>query len=60
MGRYDTLEKFAAMMRSGKRPDGTAVSTVMPFASLRALDDTDVAALYAYLTTPPGERTAQH
>jgi len=59
MGRYDTLEKFAAMMRGGKRPDGSAVSTVMPFASFRNLDDTDLGALYAYLTTPPGERAAR-
>jgi cytochrome c553 len=58
MGRYDTLEKFTAMMRGGKRPDGTAVSPVMPFASLRNLDDTDLGALYAYLTTPPAERAA--
>lgn len=59
MGRYDTREKFAAMMRGGKRPDGTAVSTVMPFATLRNLDDTDLAALYAFLTTPPGERSTR-
>jgi len=58
MGRYDTLGKFAAMMRGGKRPDGTAVNAVMPFASLGNLDDTDLGALYAYLTTPPGERAA--
>jgi len=30
----------------------------MPFASLGNLDDTDLGALYAYLTTPPGERAA--
>jgi cytochrome c553 len=50
MARYDTAEKFAAMMRSGKRPDGSAVSAVMPFASLRNLNDTDLQAMYAYLT----------
>ncbi|HSN21447.1 MAG TPA: c-type cytochrome [Usitatibacter sp.] len=53
MARYDTLAKFAAMMKSGKRPDGSAVSAVMPFATLAELDDTDVAALYAYLTSLP-------
>jgi mono/diheme cytochrome c family protein len=51
MARYDTAEKFAAMMRSGRRPDGSAVSEVMPFASLRNLDDTDLQALYSYLRT---------
>jgi mono/diheme cytochrome c family protein len=60
MLRYDTVEKFAAMMRSGKRPDGSAVSKVMPFTSLGNLNDTDLAAMHAYLRTLPprvaGER----
>lgn len=41
-----------AMFRSGKRPGGSAV-TVMPFATLREINDTDVAALYAYLKQLP-------
>jgi len=45
---YDTPDKFKAMFRSGKRPDGSAV-TVMPFETLREINDTDVSALYAYL-----------
>jgi mono/diheme cytochrome c family protein len=49
MTRYDSLAKFAAMLRDGKRPDGTAVSPAMPFATLRNLDETEVAALYAFL-----------
>jgi len=53
MARYDTPGKFTAMMRSGKRPDGSAVSDVMPFATLRNLDDTDLAALYAYIAALP-------
>jgi cytochrome c553 len=53
MARYDTPEKFAAMMRSGKRPDGSAVSDAMPFATLRNLDDTDLAAMHAYLSALP-------
>ena len=51
MLRYDTPEKFAAMMRTGKRPDGSDVSKVMPFETLRAFNDTDLAAMYAYLRT---------
>jgi mono/diheme cytochrome c family protein len=51
MARYDTPEAFAAMMRSGSRPDGSKVSDVMPFESLRRLDDTELAAIYAYLKT---------
>jgi mono/diheme cytochrome c family protein len=51
LSRYDNSEKLRAMFRSGKRPDGSAVSTVMPFASLCVFNDTDVDALYAYLKT---------
>lgn len=53
MAPYDTAEKFAAMLRSGRRPDGTPVNALMPFESLKALDDTDVGALYAYLRSLP-------
>jgi mono/diheme cytochrome c family protein len=49
LARYDTIDAFITMMRSGKRPDGTAVSDVMPFASLRNMNETDLTALYAYL-----------
>ena len=51
MVRYDTPNKFAAMLRTAKRPDGSDVSSVMPFATLRNLSDTEVGALYAYLKT---------
>lgn len=50
---YDTPEKFVAMMRTGARPGGGQVSRVMPFISLRALNDTDLNAIYAYLRTLP-------
>jgi mono/diheme cytochrome c family protein len=60
LGRYASSENLRAMFRTGKRPDGKAVSTVMPFESLRAINDTDVDALYAYLKTlaprPAGSR----
>jgi mono/diheme cytochrome c family protein len=51
MPRYQALDQFQAMMRTGKRPDGSAVSTVMPFGSLKTLNDTDLAALHTYLKT---------
>lgn len=53
MPRYDTLAKFTAMMKTGKRPDGPPVSAVMPFATFAELDDTDLAALYDYLGSLP-------
>ena len=49
MTRYAGADQFVAMLRSGKRPDGTAVSPVMPFTSLRELNDNDAKALYAHL-----------
>lgn len=57
MARYDTGEKFVAMMRTGRRPDGSTVSTVMPFPSLAATDETDQLALHAYLRSLPAPRT---
>lgn len=60
MARYPDAAAFAAMLRSGRRPDGSAVSRVMPFESLQALNDTDVQALYLHLTglapRPAGRR----
>jgi cytochrome c553 len=55
MTRYDSLDKFAAMMRSGKRPDGSDVR--MPFDTLAAFNDTDIAAIYGYLRTLPARQT---
>lgn len=56
---YDSVEKFKAMFRSGKRPGGSAVA-VMPFETLREMNDVDVEALYLYLKSLPpraaGER----
>lgn len=49
MAAYASDDAFVAMMRSGKRPDGSAVSTVMPFAALGAMNDTDLRALYLHL-----------
>ncbi|MFZ6647783.1 c-type cytochrome [Undibacterium sp. TJN25] len=51
MTAYATPQALAAMFRSGQRPNGTAINKVMPFQSLKELNDTDVFALYAYLKT---------
>jgi mono/diheme cytochrome c family protein len=59
MPRYDTQDKFVAMMRTAKRPDGSEVYKAMPFASLRNMNDTDLDALYAYLRTLPPKKTGE-
>lgn len=52
MKRYTEPQQFVAMMRTGKRPDGTDVSRVMPFSSFAKMNDTDLNALYIYLAGP--------
>lgn len=59
MNRYPTAEIFVAMIRSGHRPDGSAISAVMPFASLGQMTDTDLRALHAYLKTVPPRETGR-
>jgi mono/diheme cytochrome c family protein len=60
MVRYRTPELFMAMLRSGKRPDGSAISTVMPFGSLGKMNDTDVRALHSYLQSLPAREGGGH
>jgi mono/diheme cytochrome c family protein len=60
MARYTSLEQFKAMFRTGKRPDGSAVSEVMPFKSLAHMNDAELDALFAFLQSlqprPSGQR----
>ena len=58
MARYTDSNAFVSMLRSGKRPDGSNIK-VMPFESLRELDDTDAHALYALLKTVPARPEGQ-
>ncbi|MDB5871503.1 MAG: cytochrome c, class [Ramlibacter sp.] len=52
MARYKDVGAFTAMLRSGKRPDGTPIK-VMPFESLGKLNDTDTQAVYEFLKSVP-------
>lgn len=54
MGSYKDAAQFATMFKSGKRPDGSVIK-VMPFESLREMNETDVQALYAFLKTVPAK-----
>jgi mono/diheme cytochrome c family protein len=51
--RYADAQAFTTMLRTGKRPDGSAVSTVMPFAALKEINDVDAQALYLHLKSVP-------
>jgi mono/diheme cytochrome c family protein len=59
LARYPDATKFLAMLRSGKRPDGSAIS-VMPFDTLSKLDDTDARAVYEFLKTLPARASGSH
>lgn len=52
LGKW-TNAQIVAAIRTGKRPDGSEVNNVMPFATLGNLNDIDVGAIYAYLKTVP-------
>lgn len=54
MAAYASPEAFLGMFRSGLRPDGTKIE-VMPFESLREMNDTDVRALHLYLKSLPAQ-----
>ena len=57
--RYAEADAFIAMMRTGKRPDGSAVSKVMPFQSLANFNDTDLKAIHAFLKTLPPRKAGE-
>jgi len=56
LARYPNAEALQAMFRSGKRPDGSQVSTVMPFGMLGQISTEDVGALYGFLKTIPAAK----
>jgi mono/diheme cytochrome c family protein len=60
MGRYANAQQFKSMMRNGKRPDGSTVSPVMPFAALSKMSDVDTDALYLYLVSDAGAKATKN
>ena len=60
LAHYPDAQAFTAMLRSGKRPDGSAVSPVMPFTAFKELNDIDTQALFVFLKQlaprPAGQR----
>ena len=53
LDRYPSAEPFMAMLKTGKRPDGSSVSKVMPFVSLKEMNEVDARALYLHLLSLP-------
>ncbi|HEY6133783.1 MAG TPA: cytochrome c [Rubrivivax sp.] len=54
MVRYPDVATFARMIKTGKRPDGSAIA-VMPFESISQMSDTDAQALHVYLAALPSK-----
>lgn len=52
IGRY-TRDDFVRVLRTGKRPDGSAVDSLMPWKLTKHMTDTEIDALYLYLRTVP-------
>lgn len=52
MVRYPDADALLDMFKTGKRPDGTPLQ-VMPFGSLREVNETDARALHLYLISLP-------
>jgi mono/diheme cytochrome c family protein len=52
MVRYSSVDAFREMMRTGKRTDGTPI-TVMPFENFKAMNDSELDALFTFLKTLP-------
>lgn len=59
MVRYKDADAFLAMLKSGKRPDGSAIA-IMPFESLSLMNEGEARALYTYLKTVPPRPAGQH
>jgi mono/diheme cytochrome c family protein len=49
------LADFQRALRTGKRPDGSAIDTFMPWQAYSTMSDDEIAALYAYLRTVPAK-----
>ena len=52
MNRYSTVDAFRDMMRTGKRADGSSIK-IMPFENFKAMNDTELEALFTFLKTLP-------
>ncbi len=52
IGHY-SADDFSRLLRTGRRPDGSAVDSLMPWKLTREMTDTEIAAVYAFLRTLP-------
>ncbi|HEY0489430.1 MAG TPA: c-type cytochrome [Telluria sp.] len=60
MPLYPTAQAFKAMLRTGRRPDGSAVNPIMPYGSIGEMKDVELEALHIYLLSLPPRAAGQH
>lgn len=54
-----TEADFIRAMRTGVRPNGTPIDSLMPWRAMSAMHDVELQALYAYLRTVPARPTGR-
>jgi len=54
IGRYSEQD-FMGILRTGKRPDGSAVDSAMPWRLTKEMTDVEIKAVFAYLKTVPAK-----
>ena len=52
IGHY-SLEDFSRILRTGRRPDGSAVDSLMPWRAINQMTDVEIEAIYRFLKTVP-------
>ena len=53
-------DNFVTALRTGKRPDGSAIDPAMPWQMYGHMNDTELKAIYAYLRTVPPMPKGNH
>lgn len=59
IGRWSKAD-FRAVLREGRRPDGSAVDPAMPWRATRHFSDVEIDALWAYLHSVPARPAGTH
>lgn len=54
IGRW-SRDDFVQLLRTGRRPDGTAVDPFMPWSVYRHLNETEIEAIWAYVRSRPAK-----
>ena len=50
-----SLAEFTAALRTGRRPDGTPIDSIMPWKAAGKMTDDEISAVYAFLKTVPAK-----